>query len=168
MVVVVVVASASVQSDDYSEPVSGVPPDHTVSSRPTRARVWAQIAPSFTDNLHTNTERPCTPVLIYVFFHGETAIACGFVLCRNRDDGFGAGGSQQGLRAKQAQLELESDMQGREKVLGEENIGHNLLKKMGELVVVCLFGVVVVVVVVAVVVFASASVVVLLMLLLER
>ncbi|CAM9443542.1 unnamed protein product [Ectocarpus sp. 8 AP-2014] len=50
---------------------------------------------------------------------------------RNRDDGFGAGGSQQGLRAKQAQLELESDMQGREKVLGEENIGHNLLKKMG-------------------------------------
>lgn len=33
---------------------------------------------------------------------------------------------------KQAQLELESDQQGREKVLGEENIGHNLLKKMGE------------------------------------
>ncbi|CAM9122712.1 unnamed protein product [Scytosiphon promiscuus] len=49
---------------------------------------------------------------------------------RNRDGGFAAGGSQ-GLRAKQAQLELESDMQGREKVLGEENIGHNLLKKMG-------------------------------------
>lgn len=40
---------------------------------------------------------------------------------------------QQGLRAKQAQLEIESDMQGRDKVLGEENIGHNLLKKMGEL-----------------------------------
>ena len=41
--------------------------------------------------------------------------------------------NSQGLRAKQAQLELESDVQGREKVLGEENIGHNLLKKMGEL-----------------------------------
>lgn len=47
----------------------------------------------------------------------------------NRGDGFGAG--SQGLRMKQAQLELESDQQGREKVLGEENIGHNLLKKMG-------------------------------------
>lgn len=51
---------------------------------------------------------------------------------RNRDRDGGFGGSSQGLRAKQAQLELESDQQGREKVLGEENIGHNLLKKMGE------------------------------------
>lgn len=56
-----------------------------------------------------------------------------YFVCRNRDrdGGFAAGGSSQGLRAKQAQLELESDMQGRDKVLGEENIGHNLLKKMG-------------------------------------
>lgn len=45
--------------------------------------------------------------------------------------------SQQGLRAKHAQLEIESDMQGRDKVLGEENIGHNLLKKMGELLFRC-------------------------------
>lgn len=53
---------------------------------------------------------------------------------RNRDSGFAPSGSQ-GLRAKQAQLELESDMQGRDKVLGEENIGHNLLKKMGAFLV---------------------------------
>ncbi|CAM9513767.1 unnamed protein product [Ascophyllum nodosum] len=51
---------------------------------------------------------------------------------RNRD-AFAGGSGSQGLRAKQAQLELESDQQGREKVLGEENIGHNLLKKMGEI-----------------------------------
>ena len=50
---------------------------------------------------------------------------------RSREGGFVA--NSQGLRAKQAQLELESDVQGREKVLGEENIGHNLLKKMGAL-----------------------------------
>lgn len=142
---------------------------------PCAARRHAYLAVNACKSPGTNivlsfTRKILVPVRddLHLFFvDSETAFVYGFTSCRNRDDGFGAGGSQQGLRAKQAQLELESDMQGREKVLGEENIGHNLLKKMGA----CVGRLILVVVFVGVSVFAfsaAAVVVLLLMLMLEQ